>query len=83
MHTLIKAKSCNAFLRTLVICISMRLKSVLSYKLLILDNCHPDSVFMWTRMSRSVVTFEARRGLRTKFWETLVWGDSIDCKYYP
>jgi len=43
---LTKAKSCNALLRMLLVCISIYLKSVLRYTFLILDTYHPDTIYV-------------------------------------
>jgi len=44
--SLIKVKSCNAFLLMLPVCIGSYLKLVLKYTFLILDTYHPDTLYM-------------------------------------
>ena len=43
---LIKTKACNALLHMLVVCVGSYLKSVLRYKFLISDPCHPDTTYL-------------------------------------
>jgi len=63
--SLIKVKQCNALLRMVPVCIDSYLKSVLRYKLLLLDICHP--------MRGSVVIFRNQRSPRAKeLGETLL-----------
>jgi len=42
--TLIKVKSCNVLLCTLMVCTIVYLKAFLGYKFLILDNSYPDFI---------------------------------------
>jgi len=44
--SLIKVISCNALFHMLLVCIRSYLKSVVGYKFLILDTCHPDSLYL-------------------------------------
>jgi hypothetical protein len=43
---LIKFQSCSASLRVLLVCVRSYLKSVLSYRFLILDTCLPGILFL-------------------------------------
>jgi hypothetical protein len=64
---LIKVKSCNALLRMLPVCIRSYLRSVLSYKFLVLDTCHPDTLHIRKQgCEHPWLLFEAKRGRRAK-----------------
>jgi hypothetical protein len=58
---LIKAESCNALLRTLLVSINMYLKSFLRYKFLILHTYNPDTLFMWVNTWGAVVIFLSQK----------------------
>jgi len=62
---LFKVKSCNALLRMLLVCYNIYLKSVLRYKFVIFDTCHPDTI-MGARMWGSVVIFQSQKGFKCK-----------------
>jgi hypothetical protein len=65
--SLIKVKSCNAFLRMLLVCIHSYLKSVLRYKFLILNTYHPDTLYLCVqRCEDPWLFFEAKRGPSAK-----------------
>jgi hypothetical protein len=60
---LIRVKSRDALLRGLLVCVGSYLKSVLSYKFLILDTCHPGILYL--REQRCLdpwLFFEAKKG---------------------
>jgi hypothetical protein len=69
-------KSCNALLRMLPVCIGICLKSILKYKLLILDSCQPDIIITLARTRGPVVIFRSQKGYTNKkVWKTLLyWG---------
>ena len=62
---LTKAKSCNAALRMLLVCISIHLKSFLRYTVLILDTYHPDTIEVRGQgLEDPRLFFEAKKGPR-------------------
>jgi len=64
---LIKVKSRNALLPVLLACSRSLLKSVLRYKLLILDTCLPDTLYLREqRYEDPQLFFETQRGPRAK-----------------
>ena len=77
--SLIKVKSCNALLRMLLLCFRSYLTSVLRYKFLILDTCHPDALYLREQGCEDPwLFFEAKRGPRAnKFWKHCLRGYNI------
>ena len=60
-----QAKSCNALLGTLLVCISIYLKSVLRYKFFILDTYHLYSLYLCEQGCEDLWLFcEAKNGVR-------------------
>jgi hypothetical protein len=65
--SLIKVRSCSALLRMLLVCIRSYLKSVLAYAFLILDTCHPDTLYLHQQRYKDPwLSFEAQRDPRVK-----------------
>ena len=59
--------ACNALLHMLLVCISIYLKSVLRYNVLILDTHHPDTLYWREQWCEDPwLFFEAKRGPRAK-----------------
>jgi len=66
-NILTKTKSCNELLRTLLICISIYLKSFLRYTVLIFDTYHPDIIYVREQgLEDPWLLFEAKNGPRGK-----------------
>jgi hypothetical protein len=63
---LIKVKSCNSLLRMLLVRVYCYPKSVLRYKLLILDAYHMGTTFTWVRMWEFVVIFRSQKESASK-----------------
>jgi hypothetical protein len=64
---LITVKSRNALLRVLLVCIRSYLISVVRYKFLILDTCHPDTLYLREQGREDPrLFFETKRGPRAK-----------------
>jgi len=62
-----KIKPCSTLLHKLLVFILSYLKSVLRNTFLILDTCHPDTLYLHEQGSEdSWLFFEARRGPRVK-----------------
>ena len=70
--SLINVKSCDALLCMLLVCAHSYVKSILRYKYLILDTCHPDTLYLHEQECEDPkLFFETKKYPRAKnFWET-------------
>jgi hypothetical protein len=80
---LINVKSCSALLHMLLVSTRSYIKSGLWYKFLILETCHPDTIFMWSRMWGSVFIFRSQQasarkkfGKHSTMWLDVFGGDA-------